>query len=58
MSRNLPTICAISFGLMLNATSFSNAAAQEKCKVSEELEAASSTYTQQHAVDVGDVPGH
>jgi hypothetical protein len=32
--------------------------AQEKCKVSEGPTAANSTYTQQHVIDVGDLPGH
>jgi hypothetical protein len=46
------------FDLVLNATCFSNASAQEKCKISEGLEGANATYTQQHTLDVGDVAGH
>jgi hypothetical protein len=33
-------------------------AAQEKCKMKWEVSAANSNYTQQHVIDVGDVPGH
>jgi hypothetical protein len=43
---------------MLSPISLSNVLAQEKCKVSEGPEVAKSTYTQQHVLDVGDVPGH
>jgi hypothetical protein len=32
--------------------------AQERCKVSQEATAAKSSYTQQHVLDVGDIPGH
>jgi hypothetical protein len=32
--------------------------AQEKCKMKWEVPAANSNYTQQHVIDVGDVPGH
>ena len=51
-------IFAISFGLALVAFSMSNASAAEKCKMSGSTPAANSTYTQQHVIDVGDVPGH
>jgi len=34
------------------------ATAQERCKVDEVLSAKNSTYTEQHAFDVGDIPGH
>ena len=50
--------CGLSLGLMLSPIGFSNVSAQEKCKVSEGAGAANSTYTQQHMLDVGDVPGH
>jgi hypothetical protein len=33
-------------------------AAQEKCKMKWEAPPANSNYTQQHVIDVGDVPGH
>jgi hypothetical protein len=33
-------------------------AAQEKCKMKWEIPAANSNFTQQHVIDVGDVPGH
>jgi hypothetical protein len=32
--------------------------AQEKCKIKWENPAANSNYTEQHVIDVGDVPGH
>jgi hypothetical protein len=32
--------------------------AQEKCKMKWEVPAANSNFTQQHVIDVGDVPGH
>jgi hypothetical protein len=32
--------------------------AQEKCKMKWEVPAANANYTQQHVIDVGDVPGH
>jgi hypothetical protein len=51
-------VSAISFGLALAAFSMTNASAQEKCKMSGSTPAANSTYTQQHVLDVGDVPGH
>ena len=51
-------LSAIWFGLALAAFSMSNASAEEKCKVSRVVPAANSTYTQQHVLDVGDVPGH
>jgi hypothetical protein len=51
-------VSAISFGLALAAFSMSNASAEEKCKMSSNVAAANTTYTQQHVIDVGDVPGH
>jgi hypothetical protein len=33
-------------------------AAQEKCKMQWEIPASNSNFTQQHVIDVGDVPGH
>jgi hypothetical protein len=51
-------VSAISFGLALAAFSMSNASAEEKCKMSGSVVAANTTYTQQHMIDVGDVPGH
>jgi hypothetical protein len=54
MSNKIAFVCSsIWFSLLLTPIS-----AQEKCKVSEGVEAANSTYTQQHVLDVGDVPGH
>ena len=51
-------VSAISFGLVLAAFSMSNALAEEKCKISGSTPAATTSYTQQHMIDVGDVPGH
>ena len=45
-----------SFALM--AFSAFGVSAQEKCKRSGEVPAANTAYTQQHVLDVGDVPGH
>jgi hypothetical protein len=58
MSNKIVCMCGLSLVLMLSPIGFSNVSAQERCKVSEGPEAAKSTYTQQHALDVGDVPGH
>jgi hypothetical protein len=58
MSNKMVCMCGLSLGLMLSLIGSSNAAAQEKCKVSEGPDVAKSTYTQQHALDIGDVPGH
>jgi hypothetical protein len=43
---------------MLCSASSGPLAAQEKCKMKWEIPAANSNYTQQHVIDVGDVPGH
>ena len=54
----------VNAGLLLTAAvalfSFSpgELAAQEKCKMKWENPAANSKYTEQHVIDVGDVPGH
>jgi len=50
-----PTLYAVSFALV--ALSAFGAYAQEKCKKSGEL-TGTATFTQDHAIDVGDVPGH
>src|SRR4051794_26456347 len=49
-------VSAISFGLALTAFSISNVSAEERCKVILEVPAANATYTQQHVLDVGDIP--
>jgi hypothetical protein len=53
-----PSLRALSIGTALAVSGISQAAAQERCKISWEVPAANSTYTQQHALDVGDVAGH
>jgi hypothetical protein len=58
MSNKIVCMCGLSLGLVLSPIGFSNVSAQEKCKVSEGVEVAKSTYTQQHTLDIGDVPGH
>ena len=50
-----PTLYAVSFALV--ALSAFGAYAQEKCKRSGEL-TGTATFTQDHAIDVGDAPGH
>jgi hypothetical protein len=55
MKRQVSTI---SLGVALTAFSVSDVSAEERCKVILEVPAANTTYTQQHALDVGDVPGH
>src|SRR4051794_6885488 len=40
------------------ALSVSHGAAEEKCKISGSVAVANTTYTQQHVMDVGDMPGH
>jgi hypothetical protein len=44
--------------VMLCSAAASPLTAQEKCKIKWENPAANSNYTQQHVIDVGDVPGH
>jgi len=51
-------IFAFLVGLTLAAFSISNASAEERCKVSGVVPASNATYTQQHVLDAGDVPGH
>jgi hypothetical protein len=50
------TLYAISFTVV--AFSTFGADAQEKCKRTSEYPGSTATYTQQHVIDVGDVPGH
>ena len=40
------------------ALTISNGAAQEKCRLAWEVPAGDTKYTQQFALDVGDIPGH
>src|SRR5215469_1452612 len=58
MSNKTPFMYTISLGMALSPIFFSAVSAQEKFKVSEDGTAAKSSYTQQHVMDVGDVPGH
>ena len=45
-------------GASFFALAISNAAADEKCRLSWEVPASDTKYTQQFALDVGDIPGH
>ena len=50
---------AASLAAVLVATLASSpVSAQERCRLSWEIRPADTAYTQQHAIDVGDVPGH
>jgi hypothetical protein len=51
-----PQLYVTSFALI--AFSAFGVSAQEKCKRNGEVPAANTAYTQQHVLDVGDVPGH
>ena len=51
-------LVAITLGVTLPLCSIAAGWAQEKHKLAYTLPAALSTFTQQHALDVGDVPGH
>ncbi len=54
--RHAPLAFAI--GAMLVLTGASEVFGQEKCVRTTDLTAAKSTYTEQHVMDVGDVPDH
>jgi hypothetical protein len=54
-SLSLP---AASLAMVLTTLAFSPVSAQERCKLSWGVQPADITYTQQYAIDVGDVPGH
>ena len=51
----LITVTALGFAFALPAT---NAVAQQKQRVAYKVAPENSKYTQQHAIDVGDAPGH
>ena len=51
-------VCAVPIGVALSMVTIPNVFAQEHCKMSWETPAADTKYTQQVAIDVGDVPGH
>ena len=54
-SLSLP---AASLTAVLTTLAFSPVSAQERCSLSWGIQPANTTYTQQYAIDVGDVPGH
>lgn len=49
---------AVGFGAVLTLCSFSAAWAQEKHNIAYSLPTEASRFTQQHTIDVGDIPGH
>ena len=51
-------LCAVPIGAALAVLAIPNVSAQEHCKMSWETPAADTKYTQQVAIDVGDMPGH
>jgi hypothetical protein len=48
----------LSLGIALTTFPITDVSAQEKCKVSGQVPAANTTFTQQHVLDARDVPGH
>jgi len=52
------SLAAVSLATVLTTLAFSPVSAQERCKLSWGIQPTDTTYTQQHAIDVGDVPGH
>ena len=51
-------VCAAPLGVALVALVVPGASAQNRCKWNLEASAADTKYTQQLAIDVGDIPGH
>lgn len=51
-------LAAASLGTALATLAAFPVSAQERCRLSWEIPPADSTYTRQHAIDVGDVSGH
>ena len=56
--KGISLLLAITLGVTLPLFSISEGWAQEKHKISYKLPAELSKFTQQHVLDVGDVPGH
>jgi hypothetical protein len=52
------SICGVSALVFATVFLFAPAHAQERCKVDETALATNAKYTEQHVMDVGDVPGH
>jgi hypothetical protein len=57
-AMKLPAICAVPVGMAIAVLAIPGVSAQQKCKMSWEASASDTKYTQQLAIDVGDVPGH
>ena len=56
--RTTPTLATIALLCVAVAVPAGDALAQQMQRVSFKTSAANSKYTQQHVIDVGDVPGH
>jgi hypothetical protein len=54
----LSEICAVFISVAIMVLAIPDASAKQKCKMSWEAAASDSKYTQQLAIDVGDMPGH
>jgi hypothetical protein len=57
-AMKLSATCAVPLGMAIAVLLIPNVSAQQKCKMSFEAAASDSKYTQQVAIDVGDIPGH
>ena len=53
-----PAVVVIGAGVALAAFASPEALAQERCKMTWDTPAGNAEYTEQHVMDVGDVPGH
>ena len=51
-------IWAVPIGMAIALLAIPCVSAQEKCKISGEVPASDAKFTQQLAIDVGDMPGH
>ena len=56
MQKNHARVGSLAF-ILATALFLTPVSAQERCKVNEVVSAANSQYTEQHTMDVGDVPG-
>jgi hypothetical protein len=54
----LLVICALPVGMAIAVLAIPNVSAQQKCKMSFDAAATDTKFTQQLAIDVGDMPGH
>jgi hypothetical protein len=54
----ISALCAAPLGMTIVVLAIPSASAQKKCKMNWEALPSDSKYTQQLAIDVGDIPGH